>query len=168
MFSQTVLFYCIWTYRLLKGVPWPLTSRYVNENRFYGYPRVSPLQTCPLYDNHMQFGASHSQVSTLTHWQLLLSVGLQFAMLWFEHIFMLNAVPVRVSGQYLSLFCVVNWFPIINIYIHLHKAAYLPTPMLIKSIKYLTNLPLRYILNRKKKCVINLQLIVINYGQSCN
>ena len=33
------------------------------------------------------FGASHSQVSTLTHWQLLLPVGLQFAMLWFEHIF---------------------------------------------------------------------------------
>ena len=72
---------------IFTGVPWPLTSRYVTENRFYGYPRVSPLQTCPLYDNHMQFGASHSQVSTLTHWQLLLPVGLQFAMLWFEYIF---------------------------------------------------------------------------------
>ena len=127
---------------IFKGVPWPLTSRYVNENGFYGYPRVSPLQTCPLYDNHMQFGASHSQVSTLTHWQLLLPAGLQYDLSIFS---MLNAVPVRVSGQYLSLFCVVNWFPIINIYIHLHKAAYLPTPMLIRSIKYLTNLPLRYI-----------------------
>ena len=30
---------------------------------------------------------------------------------------MLNAVPVRVSGQYLSLFCVVNRVLIINIYI---------------------------------------------------
>ena len=28
---------------------------------------------------------------------------------------MLNAVPERVSGQYLSLFCVVIWFPIITI-----------------------------------------------------
>ena len=52
---------------VFRGVPCPLISRYVNENGFYGYPRVSPLQTCPLYDNHMQFGASHSQVSTLTH-----------------------------------------------------------------------------------------------------
>ena len=47
---------------------------------------------------------------------------------------MLNAVPVMVSGQYLSLFCVVNRFPIINIYIHLHKAAYLPTTMLIRIL----------------------------------
>ena len=48
--------------------------------------------------------------------------------------FMLNAVPVRVSGQYFSLFCVGNWFPIINIYIYLHKAAYLPSPMLIRVL----------------------------------
>ena len=47
---------------------------------------------------------------------------------------MLNAVPVRVSGQYLSFFCFINWFPIINIYIQLHKAAYLPTPMLIRVL----------------------------------
>ena len=71
----------------------------MNDNGFYGYPRVSPLQTCPLYDNHMQFGARHSQVSTLT------AVGLSYDLSIF---FMLNAVPVRVSGQYLSLFSVVN------------------------------------------------------------
>ena len=63
--------------------------------------------------------------------------------------FMLNAVPVRVSGQYLSLFCVVNWFPIINIYIHLHKAAYLPSPMLIWALN--TSL-LRNIWTDKKMC----------------
>ena len=28
--------------------------RFVNENGFYGYPRVSPLHTCSLNDNHMQ------------------------------------------------------------------------------------------------------------------
>ena len=49
--------------------------------------------------------------------------------------FMLNAVPVRVSGQYLSLFCVVNWFPIINIYIHLHKASIFAHSHVDKSIK---------------------------------
>ena len=54
---------------------------------------------------------------------------------------MLNAVPVRVSGQYLSLFCVVNLFPIINIYIKQHICPH-------SHIKYLTNLPLRDILNR--------------------
>ena len=57
--------------------------------------------------------------------------------------FMLNAVPVRVSGQYLSLFCVVNWFPIINIYIHLHKASIFAHSHVDKSIKYLTN-PINY------------------------
>ena len=61
---------------------------------------------------------------------------------------MLNAVPVRVSGQYLSLFYAVNCFPIINIYIHLHKASIFAHSHVDKSIKYLTNLPLRYILNR--------------------
>ena len=30
---------------ILKGVPWTLTSRYVNVNGFYEYPQVSPLQT---------------------------------------------------------------------------------------------------------------------------
>ena len=156
---------------IFKGIPWPQTSRNVDENWFSGYPRVSPLQTCPLYDNHMQFGANHSQVSTLTHWQLLLPVGLQFAMLWFKHIFYAKCSTVRVSGQYLSLVCIVNWFSnnnnsiyiriirINSIYIYIY--VYTTTPMLI-----IVDLPLRLILNWKKT-EINLRLITISYGQSC-
>ena len=76
--------------------------------------------------------------------------------------FMLTTVPVRVSGQYLSLFCVVNWFPIINIYIHLHKTSIFAHSNVDKSIKYLTNLPLRYIFNTRTI----MRLIAINYGLS--
>lgn len=40
---------------IFKGVPCPLTSRYLTENVFYRYPQVFPLETCPFYANPMQF-----------------------------------------------------------------------------------------------------------------
>ena len=43
---------------IFKGVPRPLTSRYVNENGLYGYHMIN-MKWASLHDNHFQFWASH-------------------------------------------------------------------------------------------------------------
>ena len=49
---------------------------------------------------------------------------------------------------FVIVLCGVNWFPIMNINIHLHKANIFANSHVGNSIKHLTNLPLSYILNR--------------------